>query len=181
MTESTPARSEANAPTSTARPMSRDLRYLRVLLRFLKRTRSHPPCTYLTVAANKWMLNDPRRWIQRVDALMFFKQLLDANIEKIAIENPIGIVSSHISKPTQIIQPYEFGHDASKNTCLWLKNLPKLIGTKYIEPKIVNNKKRWANQTEKDGSNKLPPSDNRWKFRSKTYQGIADAMANQWG
>ena len=78
------------------------------------------------------------------------------------------------------MQPYEYGHDASKKTCLWLKNLPKLQPTKYIEPRIIDGKKRWGNQTD-SGQNKLAPSDTRWKERSETFQGIADAMAEQWG
>jgi hypothetical protein len=141
---------------------------------------AHPPCTYLSVSGMHWTkrgLRDPKLTI---DALDFVKKLLNANIEKIALENPISIISSEIRKPDQIIQPYEFGHDASKKTCLWLKNLPKLIPTNFIEPRIINNKKRWGNQTD-SGQNKLAPSSDRWKIRSKTYQGIADAMADQWG
>lgn len=142
---------------------------------------AHPPCTYLTVAANKHMMNNPRRWVQRVDALFFIHELLNASIEKIALENPVGVISSHIRQPDQIIQPYDFGDDASKQTCLWLKNLPKLEKTKYMEPRIVNGKKRWSNQTDISGSNVLCPSDDRGKLRSITYQGIALAMAEQWG
>jgi hypothetical protein len=108
------------------------------------------------------------------DALEFVRTLLDADIEKIALENPVSIISSRIRKPDQIVQPFMFGEDASKKTCLWLKGLPLLKPTNLIE------KKRYANQTE-SGQNKLPPSKDRWKIRSKTYQGIADAMAEQWG
>jgi hypothetical protein len=104
---------------------------------------------------------------------------MDAPIDRIAIENPVSIISSRIRKPDQIIQPYEFGHDASKKTCLWLKNLPLLRGTEFVPPRMVSGKQRWANQTD-SGQNKLPPSKDRWKLRSKTYQGIADAMAAQW-
>jgi len=105
--------------------------------------------------------------------------LLSADIPHIALENPVSIISSRIRKPDQIIQPYHFGHDASKSTCLWLKNLPKLLPTDPVPPRIVNGKPRWANQTD-GGQNKLAPSDDRWKLRSTTYKGIAQAMANQW-
>lgn len=98
----------------------------------------------------------------------------------LALENPVGCISTRIRKPTQIIQPYQFGDDASKKTCLWLRNLPPLTPTKYIPPRMVNGKPRWANQTD-SGQNKLGPSEDRWKERSRTYQGIADAMATQWG
>jgi hypothetical protein len=141
---------------------------------------AHPPCTYLSVSGMHWTtrgLRDPKL---TEDALDFVKILLNAPIEKIALENPISIISSKIRKPTQIIQPYEYGHDASKKTCLWLKNLPPLMPTKIIEPKIIGNKKIWGNQTA-SGQNKLAPSKDRWKIRSETYQGIAEAMAQQWG
>lgn len=142
-----------------------------------------PPCTYLCVSGIHW--NDRGRgWDQTNKALEFVTMLLNAPIEKISLENPVGIISSRIRKPDQIIQPYEFGEDASKKTCLWLKNLPKLVPTKYIEPRIVEYKgktvKRWANQCDSN-QNKLGPSEDRWKERSLTYQGIANAMADQWG
>lgn len=140
----------------------------------------HPPCTYLSVSGMHWTtrgLRDPKL---TEDALAFARLLMDAPISKIAIENPVSIISSRIRKPDQIIQPYEFGHDASKKTCLWLKNLPLLRPTEYVEPRVVDGKRRWANQTD-SGQNKLAPSADRWKLRSKTYQGIADAMAQQWG
>jgi len=89
-------------------------------------------------------------------------------------------ISSRIRKSDQVIHPYQFGHDASKSTCLWLKNLPLLRPTQFVEPRMVDGKKRWGNQTD-SGQNKLGPSDTRWKERSKTYQGIAQAMAKQWG
>ena len=141
---------------------------------------AHPPCTYLSVSGMHWTtrgLRDPKL---TEDALDFVKMLLNAPIEKIALENPVSVISSKIRKPDQIIQPFEYGHDASKKTCLWLKNLPHLIETKFIEPRIINGKKVWGNQTN-SGQNKLAPSKDRWKIRSKTYQGIADAMADQWG
>lgn len=104
---------------------------------------------------------------------------MDCDIAHICVENPISCISTRIRKPDQIIQPHEFGEDASKSTCLWLKNLPPLVPTKYVEPRLVDGKKRWGNQTD-SGQNKLSPSPDRWKIRSKTYQGIADAMAEQW-
>jgi hypothetical protein len=141
---------------------------------------AHPPCTYLSVSGMHWTtrgLRDPKL---TEDALDFVRKLLDAPIERIALENPVSVISSRIRKPDQIINPYEFGHDASKKTCLWLKNLPKLASTNLIEPRIINGRKRWGNQTD-SGQNKLAPSDDRWKIRSETYEGIAQAMAKQWG
>ena len=140
---------------------------------------AHPPCTYLSVSGIHWN-NRGRGWEETDKALDFVRLLLSANIPKIALENPVSIISSRIRKPDQIIHPYQFGHDASKATCLWLKNLPKLQPTNMIAPRIVNGRPRWGNQTD-GGQNKLPPSDDRWKIRSTTYQGIADAMAETWG
>jgi hypothetical protein len=141
---------------------------------------AHPPCTYLSVSGMHWTkrgLRDPQL---TEDALAFVQLLLDAPIDRIALENPISVISSRIRKPDQIINPWEFGHDASKKTCLWLKNLPKLVPTQIIEPRIINGKQRWANQTD-SGQNRLGPSEDRWKIRSETYPGIAKAMADQWG
>jgi site-specific DNA-cytosine methylase len=140
---------------------------------------AHPPCTYLSVSGMHWTtrgLRDPKL---TEDALDFVRLFMDAPIDRIAIENPVSVISSRIRKPDQIIQPWQFGHDASKKTCLWLKGLPLLKPTQMVEPRIVNGKQRWANQTD-SGQNKLPPSKDRWKLRSKTYEGIADAMAAQW-
>ncbi len=140
---------------------------------------AHPPCTYLSVSGMHWTtrgLRDPKL---TEDALDFVRLFMNAPIERIAIENPVSVISSRIRKPDQIIQPYQFGHDASKKTCLWLKGLPLLKPTQMVEPRIVNGKQRWGNQTD-SGQNKLPPSKDRWKLRSKTYEGIADAMAAQW-
>jgi len=140
---------------------------------------AHPPCTYLSVSGMHWTtrgLRDPKL---TEDALDLVRLFMGAPIERIAIENPVSVISSRIRKPDQIIQPYQFGHDASKKTCLWLKGLPLLKPTQRVEPRIVNGKQRWANQTD-SGQNKLPPSKDRWKLRSKTYEGIADAMATQW-
>lgn len=142
---------------------------------------AHPPCTYLSVSGLHWNKKQPERALKTEEALDFVRFLMHAPIERIAIENPVSCISSRIRKPDQIIQPYEFGDDASKKTCLWLKNLPLLKGTEYVAPRITaDGKQRWANQTD-SGQNKLGPSPDRAKLRSKTYQGIADAIADQWG
>lgn len=141
---------------------------------------AHPPCTYLSVSGMHWTTRGLRDPQLTEDALDFVRLLMDLPIERIAVENPVSVISSRIRKPDQIINPYEFGHDASKKTCLWLKNLPPLKSTQMIEPRIVNGRKRWGNQTD-GGQNKLAPSDDRWKIRSETYEGIAQAMADQWG
>jgi hypothetical protein len=141
---------------------------------------AHPPCTYLSVSGMHWTtrgLRDPKL---TENALSFVQALLSADIPRICLENPVSIISTRIRKPDQIIQPWQYGHDASKKTCLWLKGLPLLQSTSIIEPTIVDGKKRYGNQTA-SGQNKLAPSADRWKIRSTTYQGIADAMANQWG
>jgi hypothetical protein len=140
---------------------------------------AHPPCTYLSVSGMHWTARGLRDPQLTEDALDFVTRLMAASIPRIAIENPISVISSRIRKPDQIINPWQFGHDASKRTCLWLKNLPLLTPTDIVEPRIVNGKKRWANQTD-SGQNRLPPSDDRWKIRSETYTGIAQAMADQW-
>ena len=139
-----------------------------------------PPCTYLSSSGLHWNNRVPGRREKTENALEFVRALLDAPIPKIALENPVGCISSRIRKPDQIIQPHQFGHDASKTTCLWLKNLPPLEPTQHIEPRLINGEKRWANQTD-SGQNKLPPSADRWKIRSATYAGVAQAMADQWG
>ena len=140
---------------------------------------AHPPCTYLSVSGMHWTARGLRDPQLTEDALDFVTRLMAASIPRIAIENPISVISSRIRKPDQIINPWQFGHDASKRTCLWLKNLPLLTPTDIVEPRIVNGKKRWANQTD-SGQNRLPPSEDRWKIRSETYTGIAQAMADQW-
>lgn len=159
----------------------------------------HPDCTYLTNSA-AWAFKDPNydkypvvgyhqkvkestlvgsaRRAAREVALNNVRRLMKLPFP-VAIENPVGAISSAIRKPDQIIQPYEFGDDASKATCLWLQQLPRLMPTQYIQPRIVNGQKRWSNQTD-SGQNKLSPSANRWKERSKTYPGIAEAMVTQW-
>ena len=152
----------------------------------------HPDCTYLTGAAEWCYKDDPgkkmqpgvlfgiERRIARAAALNFVRELMAAPIPRIALENPVGKIGTEIRKADQWIQPYDYGDDASKKTGLWLKNLPKLVSTKYIAPRIVNGKERWGNQTD-SGQNKLGPSEDRAKLRSLTYQGWADAMAGQWG
>lgn len=139
---------------------------------------AHPPCTYLSVSGIHWNARG-RGWEDTEEALDFVRLLLSAPIPRIALENPVSIISSKIRKPDQIIQPWEYGHDASKATCLWLKNLPRLRPTGSIPPRIIDGKKRWANQTD-SGQNKRAPSADRWKIRSTTYAGIAAAMASQW-
>jgi hypothetical protein len=141
---------------------------------------AHPPCTYLCSSGLHWNKRRPDRAAQTEAALAFVQALLDAPIERIALENPIGCISTHIRKPDQTIQPWQFGHDASKATCLWLKNLSPLMPTQTVSPRLIDGRKRWGNQTD-SGQNKLPPSADRWKIRSATYQGIADAMTAQWG
>ena len=140
---------------------------------------AHPPCTYLSVSGMHWTTRGLRDPQLTTDALAFVQLLMDAPIPHIAIENPVSIISSQIRKPDQIIQPWMFGHDASKKTCLWLKGLPMLTPTQIIAPRIVNGKPRYSNQTN-SGQNRLAPSADRWKIRSETYSGIADAMAQQW-
>jgi len=139
---------------------------------------AHPPCTHLSVSGAAYFeqkIIDGRQQ----SAASFFMELARADIPLIAIENPVCIMSSVWREPDQIVQPYQFGHDASKATCLWLKGLPPLKPTKFIEPRYVDGKPRWSNQTD-SGQNKLPPSDERATERSRTYQGIAEAMAEQW-
>lgn len=137
----------------------------------------HPPCTYLTVAANKWLKDQPLRKSgalvgaarrqARQEAIDFFMAMYNVDIPRIALENPIGTMSTVFRKPDQVLQPWMFGHGETKATCLWLKNLPKLISTDIVEGR-------------EQKLHKLPPSKDRAKLRSKTYQGIADAMADQW-
>ena len=126
---------------------------------------AHPPCTHLAVSGARWFKN---KVSEQQEALKFVQSLMDAPIDRIAIENPISVISSHIRKPDQIIQPWMFGHGETKATCLWLQKLPKLIPTNVVDGREAR-------------IHKMAPSPNRWKERSKTYQGIADAMANQWG
>lgn len=140
---------------------------------------AHPPCTDLAVSGAAWFKEKIADGRQK-RALDFVQKLMDAPIEKICIENPVSVISSKIRKPDQIIQPYHFGHGAMKTTCLWLKNLPKLKPTKMVEPEYIITKKgekypKWSYDTFK-----LPKSI-RARERSKTFLGIAEAMATQWG
>lgn len=196
---------------------------------------AHPPCTYLCSSGLHWNKRVPGRQELTEEALDFVRILLDAPIKRIALENPVGCISTRIRKYDQLIQPWQFGHDASKSTCLWLKNLLPLTATQIVPPKgwqtvryagdmdecpdcdepychyhqehfadceclgpteeatykTINGvafgsrlspppKPVWANQTP-SGQNKLGPSEDRWKIRSETYTGIAEAMAEQWG
>ena len=138
---------------------------------------AHPPCTYLAGSGLHWNKRRPERAVLTEEALVFVQRLLDAPIPKIALENPIGCISTRIRKPDQIIQPWQFGHDASKATCLWLKGLEPLRPTRVLEG---GKAARRGNQTP-SGQNRLGPSPTRWKERSRTYCGIAEAMAEQWG
>jgi site-specific DNA-cytosine methylase len=126
---------------------------------------AHPPCTHLAVSGARWFKEKQK---EQAEALEFVRQLLNAPIPKIALENPVSIISSRIRKPDQIIQPWQFGHGETKATCLWLKNLPKLKPSQ-----IVSGREHRVHL--------MPPSPNRWKERSRTFQGIAAAMAEQWG
>lgn len=157
----------------------------------------HPPCTYLCVSGNKHYEvalygNKAReRMKERYKAIVFFTRMMDADVERIAIENPIGIMSGAYRKPDQIIQPYEYGHPTRKSTCLWLKNLPKLTPTNIVEPVLVsyqckNGKvatfgKGFDQAVGDDGTKYAYNDQMTGKLRSKTFPGIAKAMAEQWG
>ena len=125
----------------------------------------HPPCTHLAVSGARWFKEKQR---EQVLALEFVEFLLNAPVDRICLENPVSIISSRIRKPDQIIQPWQYGHGETKATCLWLKNLPLLQPTKVVEGREAR-------------VHKMTPGPNRWKERSKTYLGIAAAMAEQWG
>lgn len=140
---------------------------------------AHPPCTYLTVAANGWHARRPERAPLREDAAEFFMALYNAPIPRVCIENPIGVMSTRFRKPDQIVQPWMFGHDTRKATCFWLRGLPRLLPTEVVAPETVKGtspkgKKYYA-------LNWLPANAERWKIRSRTFQGIANAFASQWG
>jgi hypothetical protein len=140
----------------------------------------HPPCTYLSNSGVSHLHKDTARWPKLFEAGAFFKLLLDAPIERIAIENPImhkyGKQLIGGKKQSQVVQPWMFGHTEQKATCLWLKGLQKLIETNNVKEEMMALPKR-----ERERLHYLPPSEDRWKLRSTTYQGIANAMADQWG
>lgn len=138
---------------------------------------AHPECTYLCSSGLHWNKRRPERQALTEASLDFVRLLMDAPIPRIAIENPVGCISSRIRKPEQIIQPWQFGHPESKATCLWLKGLTPLVHTNVLTKPASG---RWDNQTP-SGQNKLGPSADRWKLRAVTYAGIANAMAAQWG
>jgi hypothetical protein len=136
---------------------------------------AHPPCTHLAVSGARWFKD---KQVEQAEALDFVRLLLAAPIPRIALENPVSIISSRIRKPDQIIQPYQYGHEATKTTCLWLQNVPPLVPTEIVG--------KGARHVTKSGKSlpewyNLPPSLDRWKIRSATFPGIAAAMANQWG
>jgi hypothetical protein len=125
---------------------------------------AHPPCTHLAVSGARWFKD---KQVEQAEALSFVRFLLDAPVEHIALENPVSIISTRIRRPTQVIQPWQFGHGETKATCLWLKNLPPLTPTDIVEGR-------------ENKVHRMPPGPNRWKERSRTYSGIASAMATQW-
>lgn len=166
---------------------------------------AHPPCTYLCSSGQHWTTRGLRDPQHTEDALAFVRAFMESDCPRVAIENPVGVISTRIRKPDQIIQPYEYGHDASKRTCLWLRGLPKLKPTEYVPPRMVCKEckktvtrvqdlawcpscalegawslPRWSNQTD-SGQNKLGPSADRWALRSVTYPGVGLAFATQWG
>jgi len=148
---------------------------------------AHPPCTHLAVSGARWF---KQKGIAVQEAALEFVQfLLNAPVPKIAIENPVGIISTRIRKPDQIIEPWQFGHECTKKTCLWLKELPLLVHTKivnkgiiYVDPRGHSHGSEFILRAKKSYSPLmlLPRNDDRWKIRSRTFQGIADAMAEQW-
>lgn len=161
-----------------------------------------PPCQYLAVSGLHWNKRDPDRARLTEEALALVRLIMAAPIPMIAVENPVGCISSRIRKPSQIIQPHDFGEDASKKTCLWLKGLPPLKPTRFFPPRMVcqgcgahnvfakpmppcacgsrRMLPRWGNQTD-SGQNKLSPSEDRARLRAITYPGVAEAMAETWG
>jgi len=140
---------------------------------------AHPPCTHLAVSGARWFTEGKKPWSLQEEALDFVRKLLDAPIHKIALENPVSVISTKIRKPNQIIQPFQFGHDVSKKTCLWLKNLPNLKPTKIVKPDIIE--KNGYKMSRHHWETFKLPSKIRGKVRSRFYEGIANAMADQWG
>jgi hypothetical protein len=125
----------------------------------------HPPCTHLAVSGARWF---HLKQVEQRQAICFFLACIKAPIQKVSVEQPVSIMSSIYKKPTQIIQPWQFGHGETKSTCLWLKNLPPLMPTNIVSGRAAN-------------VHRCPPGPDRWKQRSRTFQGVADAMASQWG
>ena len=149
---------------------------------------AHPPCTYLAVSGNKWLYNkdgskNEERWKNRAESLDFVRTLLEAPIERIALENPVSVISSQIRKPDQIVQPYMFGDQATKTTCLWLKNLPPLYPTNLVDKgeRVVYKSGKSHPKWYAEALSKAKTTEERRTLRSKTFIGIAKAMANQWG
>ena len=126
---------------------------------------AHPPCTHLAVSGSRWFKD---KQPQQAEALEFVRWIMDLPVPRLALENPISIISTRIRKPDQIIQPWQFGHGETKATCLWLRGLPKLVPTNIVDGRAAK-------------VHKCPPGPDRWKIRSKTYQGVGEAMADQWG
>jgi site-specific DNA-cytosine methylase len=125
---------------------------------------AHPPCTHLAVSGARWF---KEKQTEQAEALEFVRRLLDAPVPRIALENPVSIISSHVRKPDQIIQPWQFGHGETKATCLWLKGLPKLVPTNVVAGR-------------ENRVHRMSPGPDRWRERSRTFAGIAEAMADQW-
>lgn len=145
----------------------------------------HPPCTYLCLSGNRWFTPKyaerfPERLRQREEAIEFARRLLEAPIPRIAIENPRSVLTTRLRKYDQEIQPYQFGHPDRKPTWLWLKNLPPLMPTRIVEPNIKRNRNGQTASVSHDEALRVPYAE-RWKVRSRTYAGIADSMAAQWG
>ena len=126
---------------------------------------AHPPCTHLAVSGARWF---KEKTTEQIAALDFVRELMSAPIQRICVENPVSIISSRIRKPNQIIHPWQFGHGEVKATCLWLKNLPLLVPTEIVDGREAR-------------VHRMPPGPDRWKERSRTFAGIAEAMAEQWG
>ncbi len=149
---------------------------------------AHPPCTYLAVSGARWMYNkdgsrNEERWKNQLEALEFVQKLMDAPIDKIAVENPVSVISSQIRKPDQIIQPYHFGDEATKTTCLWLKGLPLLTHTNVVGKgeKVTFKSGKSHPKWYADALSKAKTKAERQKLRSKTFTGIANAIVDQWG
>ena len=140
---------------------------------------AHPPCTHLAVSGARWFTEGKKDWKLQRDAIEFVKKLMDAPIQRIAIENPVSVISTYIRKPDQIVNPYFFGDPVPKKTCLWLKGLPILQPTNIVQPEFVIGKRDGKKYSKVHYY--TPNMPDRWKIRSRTFQGFANAMADQWG